>query len=81
MCAVKSSSKTLHLFDEQFFALFSRLAQSAAASGQEPVARAMVDVQKQLLEETEFGRGLKEFVGELEAATKTLQEVGTGSDA
>jgi len=64
------------LFDEQFFALFSRLAQSAAASGQEPVARSLVDLQKQLLEETEFGRSLKESVGELEAATKTLQEVG-----
>jgi hypothetical protein len=36
----------------------------------------MVDVQKQLLEETEFGRNLKESVGELEAATKALQEVG-----
>jgi CpXC protein len=67
-----------NLVDEQFFALFSRLAQSAAPSGQEPVARAMVDVQKQLLEETEFGRGLKESVGELEAATKSLQEVGQG---
>jgi hypothetical protein len=66
------------LFDEQFFALFSRLAQSAAGSGQEPVARAMVDLQNQLLEETEFGRGLKESVGELEAATKALQEVGQG---
>ena len=64
------------LIDEQFFALFSRLAQSAAAGGQEPIARAMVDVQKQLLEETEFGRGLKESVGELEAATKSLKEVG-----
>jgi hypothetical protein len=67
-----------HLFDEQFFALFSRLAQSAAGSGQEPIARAMVDLQNQLLEETEFGRGLKESVGELEAATKSLQEVGQG---
>jgi CpXC protein len=67
-----------HLFDEQFFALFSRLAQSAAGSGQEPVARAMVDLQNQLLEETEFGRNLKESVGELEAATKALQEVGQG---
>lgn len=66
--------QNLNLFDEQFFALFSRLAQSAAASGQEPVARGMVDLQKQLLEETEFGRGLKESVGELEAATKVLQE-------
>jgi hypothetical protein len=68
--------QNLNLFDEQFFGLFSRLAQSAAAGGQEPVARAMVELQKQLLEETEFGRGLKESVGELEAATKTLQEVG-----
>src|SRR5688572_13503158 len=68
--------QNLNLFDEQFFALFSRLAQSAAASGQESVARGMVDLQKQLLEETEFGRGLKESVGELEAATKILQEAG-----
>jgi hypothetical protein len=70
--------QNVNLFDEQFFALFSRLAQSAAAGGQEPIARAMVDLQKQLLEETEFGRGLKESVGELEAATKALQEVGQG---
>jgi len=67
-----------NLFDEQFFALFSRLAQSAAASGQEPVARGMVDLQKQLLEETDFGRELKESVGELETATKSLQEAGQG---
>jgi hypothetical protein len=66
------------LFDEQFFALFSRLAQSAAQGGQEPMARAMVELQKQLLEETEFGRQLKESVGELEAAQKSLQEAGQG---
>lgn len=70
--------QNINLFDEQFFALFSRLAQSAAGSGQEPVARAMVDLQKQLLEETEFGRGLKESVGELEIATKSLQDAGQG---
>lgn len=70
--------QNLPLFDEQFFALFSRLAQSAAASGQEQVARAMVELQKQLLEETDFGRELKESVGELEAATKSLQEAGQG---
>lgn len=70
--------QNLRLFDEQFFALFSRLAQSAAAGGQEPVAQAMVDLQNQLLEETEFGRGLKESVGELEEATKALQEAGQG---
>ena len=70
--------QNIKLFDEQFFALFSRLAQSAAASGQEPVARSMVDLQKQLLEETDFGRQLKESVGELEAAQKSLQEAGQG---
>ena len=70
--------QNINLFDEQFFALFSRLAQSAAQSGQEPVARAMVDLQKQLLEETEFGRGLKESVGELESASKELQALGQG---
>lgn len=64
------------LIDEQFFALFSRLAQSAAGSGQEAVARAMFDLQNQLLEETALGRQLKESVGELEAATKSLQEAG-----
>ena len=70
--------QNLNRFDEQFFALFSRLAQSAAASGQEPVARAMVELQKQLLEETDFGRQLKETVGEMEAAQKALQEAGQG---
>jgi hypothetical protein len=70
--------QNINLFDEQFFALFSRLAQNAAGSGQESVARALVELQNQLLEETEFGRGLKESVGELEAATKALQEIGQG---
>ena len=66
------------LFDEQFFALFSRLAQSAAGSGQGQIAQAMVELQNQLLEETAFGRQLKESVGELEAASKSLQEAGQG---
>lgn len=70
--------QNLNLLDEQFFALFSRIAQSASTSGQEPVARGMLDLQNQLLEETEFGRGLRESVGELEAATKSLQEAGQG---
>jgi hypothetical protein len=70
--------QNINLFDEQFFALFSRIAQSAAASGQEQVARALVEIQKQLLEETAFGRELKESVGELEAATKALQDAGQG---
>lgn len=66
------------LIDDQFFALFSRLAQSAAGSGQQQIALAMVELQNQLLDETAFGRQLKETVGEMEAASKSLQEAGQG---
>lgn len=66
------------LIDDQFFALFSHLAQSVMGGGQETIAKQMGDIQNQLLEETEVGRGLKETVGELEAASKTLQEAGKG---
>jgi hypothetical protein len=36
----------------------------------------LIDIQTQLLEETAYGRQLKESVGELEAAQQVLQEVG-----
>jgi hypothetical protein len=64
------------IIDEQFFGLFSRIAQNAMQSGQESLARMLIDLQKQLLDETAFGRQLKESVGELEAAQKELQAVG-----
>ena len=70
---IKQNSK---LFDEQFFALFSRLLQAGLGSGQEELARQMSELQKQLLAETEYGRKLQESVGELEAAAKSLQEAG-----
>ncbi len=70
--------QNVKLFDEQFFALFSRLAQSAAQSQQPKLAEALASLQEQLLKETEFGRGLAESVGELEAAAKVLQEAGKG---
>jgi hypothetical protein len=67
-----------NLIDEQFFALFSRLMPRTANAGQDSMAQQLADLQKQLLEETEFGRGLQESVGELEAASKALQEAGQG---
>jgi CpXC protein len=66
------------IIDEQFFALFSRIAQSAMNSGQEQMARVLIDIQTQLLDETEYGRQLKESVGELEAAQHELQDAGQG---
>jgi len=64
--------------DEQFFSLFSRIAQNAMQSGQETIARALIDLQRQLLDETAFGRQLRDSVAELEAAQKTLQDAGQG---
>ncbi len=64
--------------DEAFFALFSRLMQSAMASGQEQVARQMAGLQEQLLKETDYGRKLQASVGEIEAAARSLQEAGQG---
>jgi hypothetical protein len=72
---IKQNAK---LFDEQFFALFSRLLQAGASSGQEQLAKQMSEVQKQLLAETEYGRQLQASVGELDAAAKSLQEAGQG---
>jgi hypothetical protein len=63
-------------FDEAFFALFSRLFESAIASGQQPVAKALNDLQHQLMEETEIGKKMKGQLAEVEEAVKTLQEAG-----
>ena len=70
---IKQNTK---LFDEQFFALFSRLLQAGMQSGQEQLGKQMADLQKQLMTETEYGRQLQESVGELEAAAKSLQDAG-----
>ena len=67
-----------NLIDDHFFALFSRLLPRTSSPEGERVTRQLAEVQKQLLEETEFGRGLQESVGELEAASKALQEAGQG---
>ena len=64
--------------DEAFFALFNRLAESAAASGQEATMQAMAALQQELLANSEYGRKLQAQVGELETAVKTLQDVGQG---
>jgi hypothetical protein len=63
-------------FDEAFFALFNRLFESAVASGQQPVAKALNDLQHQLMEETETGKKMKGQLAEVEEAVKTLQAAG-----
>lgn len=64
------------LLDEAFFSLFNRLTEAAVASNQQQTAQMMSAIQDELLEGSEYGRKLKAQFGELEAAIKSLQDVG-----
>jgi hypothetical protein len=68
------------LFDGEFFAIFSRLVEGAANSGQEQAARSMDEIQKQLLAETEYGRKIAAQNNEIQEALKTLQAAGKSLD-
>jgi hypothetical protein len=72
---IKESAEQL---DETFFALFNRLVEAAVGSGQEQTAQAMAALQEELLANSEYGQKLQAQMGELEAAVKSLQEVGQG---
>ncbi|MBU2610822.1 MAG: CpXC domain-containing protein [Chloroflexi bacterium] len=64
------------LLDAEFFSLFGRLIEGAAASGQEQVAQQMDALQKQLLAESEYGRQMQSQINEIQEAVKTLQATG-----
>jgi hypothetical protein len=68
------------LFDAEFFSIFNRLMEGAANSGQEQYIAQMETIQKQLLEETEYGRKISEQAKEVQEAIKTLQAVGKNLD-
>jgi hypothetical protein len=72
---IKAESAQL---DETFFALYNRLAEAAVASGQKQTAQAMAALQEELLAHSEYGQKLQAQMGELEAAVKSLQDVGKG---
>jgi hypothetical protein len=66
------------LLDETFFALYGRLTEAAVNSGQQQTAQAMAALQQELMANSEYGRKLQAQMGELEAAVKSLQDVGQG---
>ncbi|MCS6992341.1 MAG: CpXC domain-containing protein [Anaerolineales bacterium] len=66
------------LLDETFFALYNRLIDAALQSGQQQTAQAMAALQEELLEHSDYGRKVREQMGELEAAVKTLQQARQG---
>ncbi len=66
------------LLDAEFFSMFGRLMEGAAASGQEQVAQQMNALQTQLMAESEYGRQLQSQVNEIQEAVKSLQAAGEG---
>jgi hypothetical protein len=68
------------LLDAEFFSIFNRLMEGAAASGQEQYIAQMDAIQKQLLAESEYGRKITEQANEVQEALKSLQAIGKDLD-
>lgn len=66
------------LIDAEFFALISRIAEAALASGDQNGARQLAELQRTLLPITTFGKELQEQSQEIEAAVASLQQAGEG---
>jgi hypothetical protein len=62
--------------DAEFFTILSRLAEAALAGGDENSARQLAELQRSLLENTSFGREVKEQSDEVEAAAQSLRDLG-----
>ncbi len=62
------------LIDEAFFALFSRLLESAAMSQDKESTQKLAEIQNLLIEKTKIGREIKAQNDEAQAAIKDLQE-------
>lgn len=64
------------LIDEQFFALLTRLGESAMQMGDRQGAEQIVALQEKLLQKTDFGRQLRAQTEEFEAALQDLRAEG-----
>jgi hypothetical protein len=64
------------LIDETFFALFNRITQSAAMSGDQEAAAELTKLQQEIIPVTTYGRELQAQSKEVEAAMRDLQRAG-----
>lgn len=62
------------LVDEQLLMILQRLIQSAAAAGEEESAQVLIDLQQQILENTEFGQEVLHQAREQQAAMAALEQ-------
>ena len=64
------------LIDADFFTLMSRLLEGSAAAGDEAGVQKLADLQNSLLEHSGYGQTLKAQADEIEAARKSLADLG-----
>lgn len=64
------------LVDADLFNILTRLLETAATTGDQESARQLEEIQNLLLENTEFGRQIKQQSEEVQAAVVSLQEAG-----
>jgi hypothetical protein len=63
------------LFDAQLFGILDRLVQTAAAGNDQQAVEQLTDIQKFLMETTEFGKQVSKQVEEVQAAVESLKAV------
>jgi len=73
MTAIKQEES---LVDNELFSLLGRVFEIAIAQGDQQGAQAIALLQKDLIEQTEFGQKIKQQNDEAEAAIQSLQEAG-----
>lgn len=66
------------IINERFFVLFERIAQGAISSGDKQAIDAITQIQKELIENSEYGKTVSAELSEVEAAVKSLKELGNG---
>jgi len=66
------------MIDDQFFALFSRLAEASLMGADQETALVLRDVQNVLLENSTMGKQIKAEAEEIQAARQELEDLGEG---
>ena len=66
------------LVDADLFNILGRLRETASITGDQESAKQLDEIQQLLIENSEFGRQVKQQTEEVEAAIKSLQEAGQG---
>jgi len=66
------------IINERLFVIFERIAQGAISSGDKQAIDAVTQIQKELIENSEYGKTVSAELNEVEAAVKSLKELGNG---